>query len=394
MSKTWLVTGAAGFIGSQVVRELAKLFPDDAIRCVDYCSAEIMQLNLGEAFNKHRSILGIRTHYANETSVEMALDADYILHLAAETHVDTSIDEPSLCVENNYREFEMFLRQLRQRGFKGRLVYVSTDEVYGDRAGKLRAAETAAVRCSNVYAATKAGAEQLCMAYCRTYGMDIVITRGANTFGPRQAPEKFVPRSLYLLSQVKPLQLYGAGKATREWLHVEDHAMGVLQAATKGKCGEIYNLGGAFRSTGLALAEMLIRHVFPGASSEEVRNRILFVPDRPGHDMDYRIHSNKAINALEWHMARKPYAQAWAETIQWYLDNEVWLETMQKHGVTTERQGQQLTTIDNPIVVPASIGGTIRGVGRADASQLVAETTQIVYGAEDAGVIRKPSEEQ
>jgi dTDP-glucose 4,6-dehydratase len=302
-----LVTGGAGFIGSHLVDLILADRPDWRVTVLDALTYAGDRRNLDDA-SSHPAFDFVGGDIADpSTAAPLVAGADMVVNVAAESFVDRSIADAGVFVRSNVGGTQVLLDAARRDGI--RVVQVSTDEVYGSvREGVFT--EGSPLRPGNPYAATKAGADLLCRSFHNTYGLDVRIVRGANSFGPRQHPEKAIPTFAVAAIQGKALPVYGDGSNRREWLYVEDFARAILRVAEQGEAGEIYNAGGGQEVSNLELARAIC--ALAGANPELVT----FVDDRPGHDFRYSMAWDR-IAALGW----KPEAmfhQALAATVEWY----------------------------------------------------------------------------
>ncbi len=294
-SKSVLVTGGAGFIGSNYLNYAVPKYPEYRFVNVDLLTyaANRRNLEVENAGNYAFVHADIRDAAAMARVFEEQEPTD-IIHFAAESHVDNSIESPGPFVQTNVLGTEILL-ELTQQYRLNRFHYISTDEVYGSLAlGAPSSLESDALFPNSPYSASKAGGEMLVRAHRETYGIDTIITRGSNTFGPRQHREKFIPLFITNLLSGKKAPLYGTGKNIRNWIYVEDHVRGIDAAFHKGKNGEVYNLGGNTELENGAVALMLAKKL--GVSE----NLIEMVKDRPGHDLRYSLNSSKAKKELGW----------------------------------------------------------------------------------------------
>jgi dTDP-glucose 4,6-dehydratase len=304
-----LVTGGAGFIGSHFVRLLAG--KDVEVVVLDKLTYSGNPANLDGI--EHRFLQGDIAD--SEAVAEAAAGCDAIVNFAAESHVDRSILESFDFVHTQVHGTQTLLEHVRARG--ARFVQVSTDEVYGDLEGGGSSTEDDPLRPSSPYSATKAGGDLLVLGYVRTHGVNASITRGANTYGPHQYPEKFLPLFVTNALDGEPLPVYGDGRQRREWLHVDDHCAAIELALTDGRPGEVYNVGGDEREN----LEMVRRILdLTGADESLVRH----VTDRPGHDRRYSIDDSK-LRGLGW-KREIALEDGLAETFEWYRDNRAWWE--------------------------------------------------------------------
>ncbi len=306
-----LVTGGAGFIGSHFARRLAERGEDVVV--LDKLTYAGNRANLdGVEHEFHQGDIA-----DPDAVTRAALGCDAIVNFAAETHVDRSILGPAEFILTDVLGTQVLLDHARHAQL--RLVHVSTDEVYGDiPLGAPACTEDAPLRTSSPYSASKAGGELQVFAYVRTFGVDAVVTRGANTYGTRQYPEKFLPLFITNALDGQHLPVYGDGRQRREWLHVEDHCDGIELALRRGAAGEAYNISGQERENMDVVRRILD---LTGASPDLVRH----VEDRPGHDRRYAVDSSK-LRALGWSPAHSFDAGGLEETVEWYRGNREWWE--------------------------------------------------------------------
>ena len=313
-----LVCGGAGFIGSTfVARRLTAT--NDTIVVLDKLTYAGNRANLAPL--EADPVLTARLRFVagdicdRPLVRELAGDADAIVNLAAESHVDRSLLDADAFLHTGVEGVHVLLDAVRGADRPVRVVQVSTDEVYGPRL-EGASTEADALRPSSPYAAAKAAGDMLVHAYRVTHGLDTVVTRGSNTYGPRQHPEKFVALSITNSLSDEPVPLYGDGSQVRSWLHVDDHADAISHALDHGAAGEIYNIGGGRPLTNRTMVERVI--VLTGGSPDLIRN----VPDRPGHDVRYAIDGAR-LAALGWH-AQVGLDQGLTQTVAWYGDNVDW----------------------------------------------------------------------
>jgi dTDP-glucose 4,6-dehydratase len=306
-----LVTGGAGFIGSHFVRRLAE--QGDEVVVLDKLTYAGNRSNLeGVEHEFHQGDIA-----DPDAVAEAAAGAQAMVNFAAETHVDRSILGPAEFILTDVLGTQVLLDYARRHGI--RHLQVSTDEVYGDvPLDAPPCTEDGPLRPSSPYSASKAGGDLQVLAYVRTYGVDALITRGANTYGPRQYPEKFLPLFITNAFEGQPLPVYGDGRQRREWLHVEDHCAGIEVALREGEGGEVYNIGGQERENMEVVRRILD---FTGASPDLVRH----VQDRPGHDRRYSVESSK-LRKLGWTPLHSFDTTGLAETVEWYRENRDWWE--------------------------------------------------------------------
>jgi dTDP-glucose 4,6-dehydratase len=325
-----LLTGGAGFIGSNFVHLLLKLRPTYRITNLDVLTYSGNLENLRGLENDPRYTF-VKGDITDEKTVMPLIEScDAIVHMAAESHVDRSILDSRPFVMTNVIGTQTLLDAARRAQSKNgggawmknnRFVYVSTDEVYGSlplENPELKFKETTPLETNSPYSASKAGGDLLARAYHHTFHMDVVTTRCSNNFGPFQFPEKVIPLFVTNLIEGKQVPLYGDGKNVRDWIHVDDHCEGVLTALEKGKAGEVYNFGGNNERSNLELTHEILRLMGKGHDS------IKPVADRPGHDRRYAIDCTKALRELNWKPTRSAWPQALADTINWYKNNEAW----------------------------------------------------------------------
>ena len=306
-----LVTGGAGFIGSQFVRRLVEA--GDQVAVLDKLTYAGNRANLeGVDHDFHEGDI------ADPAAVARAAEGvDAIVNFAAETHVDRSIMGPAEFILTDVLGTQVLLDHARQHGI--RHLQVSTDEVYGDIPLDAEpCTEDAPIRASSPYSASKAGGDLQVLAYVRTYGVDALITRGANTYGARQYPEKFLPLFITNAFEGQHLPVYGDGKQRREWLHVADHCAGIELALRKGEAGNVYNVGGQERENMDVVRRILD---LTGASPDLVRH----VADRPGHDRRYSVDSSK-LSGLGWQPKHSFDSGGLEETVDWYREHRDWWE--------------------------------------------------------------------
>lgn len=310
-----LVTGGCGFIGSQFVR-LALAEGCEVVN-LDKLTYAGNPANVAEVADDPRYRF-VHADIADAGAVREALDGvEVVVNMAAESHVDRSILDPAAFPMTDVVGTAVLLGAARDAGVR-RFVQVSTDEVYGSiPEGAFR--ESDPLDPSSPYSASKAGGDLQALAYHRTYGMDVVVTRGSNTFGPRQYPEKLIPLFVTNLLDGLPVPVYGDGLQVRDWIHVEDHCTGIWTAMTAGRTGEVYNVGGGNERTNLDITRILVDAT--GADDSLIR----YVADRPGHDRRYALATGK-IRALGWVPAHAGFEAALADTVAWYRGNRDWWE--------------------------------------------------------------------
>jgi len=311
-----IVTGGLGFIGSNLIKYLLKKYHDIKIINVDKMGYGSNPANLKDLENDTRYDF-VRGDIADYKLVEKTImDVDAVVNVAAETHVDRSISDPGVFLQSNTIGVFNILEALRRVNRDAKLVQVSTDEVYGDiLEGSFK--EDDRLSPSNPYSASKASADMFCLAYHRTYNLDITITRCANNFGPYQFPEKLIPKTIIRASLNLKIPVYGSGKNIRDWIYVMDHCEALEKALFKGKSGEIYNISAGNEYQNIEVVKRILQIM------DKPEDLIEFVADRPGHDIRYSLDSSKIRNELGWR-PRYSFDEALEETVNWYLDNEKW----------------------------------------------------------------------
>jgi dTDP-glucose 4,6-dehydratase len=337
-TKNLLVTGGAGFIGTNFVRHVLAERPTWRIVNLDALTyagnlANFQDLTPDSAA-RHRFV-----HGAIQDSVLLeqlfSEESFYaVVHFAAESHVDRSIFGPEAFVETNvvgtFRLLEASLKQWQSRGEPEnfRFLHISTDEVYGSLGAEGYFTESTPYDPSSPYSASKAGSDHLVKAYCRTYGLPTIITNCSNNFGPYQFPEKLIPLMILNGIKEKPLPVYGDGKHVRDWLYVVDHCDGLLKVLEQGRLGETYNLGGSAERQNIEVVQLLcdlLDHRLQRAGENSSRRLVQFVADRPGHDRRYAIDASKIERELGWVPAHN-FEDALEATVDWYLNNMDWIE--------------------------------------------------------------------
>jgi dTDP-glucose 4,6-dehydratase len=312
----WLVTGGLGFIGSHFIRLVLRERSNVAVVNLDAVTYAGNPENLRdvETDGRYRFVKGDVCD-AGAVRAALAIGADAIVNFAAETHVDRSILDPQEFLRTDALGTLVLLEAARELAVP-RFLQVSTDEVYGDVA-RGESLETDAVAPRSPYAASKAAADLMALAYHATYGVPIVITRGSNTYGPNQYPEKIVPLFVTNLIDDRPVPVYGDGLQIRDWLHVEDHAKAILHALERGTPGNVYNVAGGAPHTNLELTRELMR-----LCGRSMDTHVKHVTDRAGHDRRYAVSAQK-LNGLGW-KPQIPFADGIAQTVAWYRANEKW----------------------------------------------------------------------
>jgi len=315
--KNILVTGGAGFIGSAFVRYMVQQYPDYNIIVYDKLTYAGNLNNLRPVHDEPNYWFE-RGDIADRETVARVLDEhdiDTVVNFAAESHVDRSILAPDAFIHTDVVGVYILLDEGRKHGLE-RFLHVSTDEVYGDIEGDHFSVETDPFAPNSPYAASKAGGELMVRAYQVTHGMNTVITRGSNTFGPYQYPEKLIPFFVTEAIDDRPLPVYGDGMQTRDWLYVDDHAMGIDLALHKGEAGEAYNLAGENLQHNIDVTRRILKLL------DKPDTLIKYVPDREGHDRRYAMNCDKA-RALGW-QRQYTFDAAVEATVRWYQENETW----------------------------------------------------------------------
>lgn len=330
-----LITGGAGFIGSHVVRQFVNNYPNYHIFNLDKLTYAGNLENLKDIENKPNYTF-IKADITNETFINNLFEKhqfERVIHLAAESHVDRSILHPLAFVNTNVIGTIILLNAFKNTwkdNFKNKLFYhISTDEVYGALGQTGLFTETTTYHPNSPYSASKASSDHFVRAYGETYGIPYVITNCSNNYGPNQFPEKLIPLFINNIINNKPLPVYGDGNYTRDWLYVKDHAMAIDLVFHKGKNLETYNIGGFNEWKNINLVTLLCQQMDKKLNREKGASEklITHVKDRPGHDLRYAIDASKINKELGW----KPsvtFEQGLDKTIDWYLENEVWLKSV------------------------------------------------------------------
>lgn len=312
-----LIAGGAGFIGSNFVRYALDRWPDCSVVVLDKLTYAGNLQNVADVQDNPRFGL-IQGDICSPETVETAMEGcTHVVNFAAETHVDRSILDPDAFLHTNVLGTRVLLESARKLGVK-RYLQVSTDEVYGEIELPDRAAEDDPVRPRSPYAASKAAGDLMTGAYHITYDLPTLVTRGANTYGPYQYPEKILPLFVTNAFESQPLPVYGDGLQMRDWLFVDDHCAGIATVLERGSVGEVYNLGAGHERPNLEVVEGIVRLL--GVDRSLIRH----VPDRPGHDRRYALHIDKA-RALGWepHVA---FEDGLERTVRWYREHRDWWE--------------------------------------------------------------------
>lgn len=349
-----LVTGGAGFIGSAVVRYILNETDHSVVNldCLTYAGNH----DSLDAVNNSGRYKFEQISICNPTAIELVFEKhhpDKIMHLAAESHVDRSIDGPADFIDTNIsgtfnlleaaRKYFNGLCNAEQNKF--RFHHISTDEVYGDleRTNDLFTEQTP-YSPSSPYSASKAASDHLVRAWGRTYGLPVIITNCSNNYGPYHFPEKLIPHVILNAIHGKPLPIYGDGLQIRDWLYVEDHAKALIKVLTEGEISETYNIGGHNEKTNLEVVETicdLLEELAPTKPSGVInyRDLITFVKDRPGHDIRYAIDASKIQRKLGW-VPEETFETGLRKTVQWYLENTSWWERVLSGAYRMERIGK------------------------------------------------------
>lgn len=348
-----LITGGAGFIGSAVIRHIIKN-TDNQVLNVDKLTYAGNLESLIEVENDPKYNFK-QIDICDAEAVGQAFDnfhPDLIMHLAAESHVDRSIDGPAEFINTNIvgtytlleaaRKYWQSLDDSKKATF--RFHHISTDEVYGDLEGTTDLfTETTPYAPSSPYSASKASSDHLVRAWYRTYGLPVVITNCSNNYGPYHFPEKLIPLVILNALDGKPLPIYGKGDQIRDWLYVEDHARALFKVVTEGAIGETYNIGGHNEKQNIEVVRTIcaiLNELKPQSNGQPYESLITFVTDRPGHDVRYAIDATKIKNDLGW-TPEETFDTGIRKTVEWYLNNLEWCRRVQDGSYQRERLGVQ-----------------------------------------------------
>lgn len=358
-----LVTGGAGFIGSAVIRHIINHTRDTVIN--------LDKLTYAGNLESLASVEGSERYHFEQVDICDATEVgrvfethqpDVVMHLAAESHVDRSIDGPSEFIQTNIIGTYVLLEQARrywqelpeERKDLFRFHHISTDEVYGDlphpdtylltsaQSSLPMFSETSAYKPSSPYSASKASSDHLVRAWHRTYHVPVVVTNCSNNYGPYHFPEKLIPLIILNALEGESLPVYGEGQQIRDWLYVEDHARALVTVAKCGKVGETYNIGGHNEKRNIEVVETIcgiLDELVP--RDQPYSNLITYVNDRPGHDMRYAIDAQKIENELGW-TPEETFESGIRKTVQWYLENQDWCQRVQQGNYQRERLGEVL----------------------------------------------------
>jgi dTDP-glucose 4,6-dehydratase len=349
MSKRFLVTGGAGFIGSALVRHVLAT-TDHPVLVVDKLTYA-GNLDSLTPVKDHPRFRFVRADIADAAKIQAVLSdfqPDVILHLAAESHVDRSIDGPAEFVQTNIVGTFMLLQQAlaywrtlpKAKAERFRFHHVSTDEVFGSLDADGLFSEDSPYRPNSPYSASKAASDHLVRAWHHTYGLPVVISNCSNNFGPCHFPEKLIPLTILNALEGKPLPVYGKGENVRDWLYVEDHARALLLIAERGRIGHGYNVGADCQRSNIAVVRAicaLMDELVPDAVGPRER-LITFVADRPGHDLRYAMDARKIRRELGW-IPQETFDSALRKTVEWYLTNRAWWERIRANVYRGERLG-------------------------------------------------------
>ncbi len=334
MKKKIIVTGGLGFIGSNLIGLLIKR--NYFVINIDSVTYSSNYYNVKE-YNGHKNYKFIKCNLNNGKKLS-DIFSKYkpfaIFNLAAETHVDRSIDDPKHFINSNilgvYTLLESF-RKFYKKNLNTRLIHVSTDEVYGDVL-KGRSDEKYSYKPSSPYAATKASSDHIVYSYVRTFKIPAIITNCSNNYGPKQHPEKLIPKLIYNVINNISLPIYGKGKNSREWIHVLDHCEALIRVLEKGKIGESYNIGSNKNLNNIELTKMLLK-IIKKHYAIGINVKIEYVKDRPGHDVRYALNSNKIKKKLKWQPKIK-MTEGLKKTFLWYLNNQSYFKNLNKKDIT------------------------------------------------------------
>lgn len=347
-----LVTGGAGFIGSAVVRHLVRDIGAEVLTFdkLTYAGNIANLADVEHASNHHF----LQADICDAEAVRDAFNQfqpDRIYHLAAESHVDRSIDGPAAFISTNVlgsytlleaaRSYWQDLDAARSEAF--RFLHISTDEVYGSLGADGLFSETTPYDPSSPYSASKAASDHLAVAWNRTYGLPVVVTNCSNNYGPYHFPEKLIPLTIINAIHGRPLPVYGTGANVRDWLYVEDHARALHLIASRGRIGEKYNVGGKSERNNLDVVKAICAILDRVRPKPEPHDTLIeFVADRPGHDFRYAIDTSRVESELGWR-AQETFESGLEKTVLWYLDNEAWWQPIRKTVYAGERLGAKDT---------------------------------------------------
>lgn len=346
-----IVTGGAGFIGSAVIRHIIHNTDDEVLNIDKLTYAgnleSLRDIDQSDRYNFQQIDI------CDKEALEQAFDSfkpNLVMHLAAESHVDRSIDGPAEFINTNIvgtyhllevaRQYWQNLDDLDKQQFK--FHHISTDEVYGDLEGTTDLfTETTPYAPSSPYSASKASSDHLVRAWHRTYGFPILVTNCSNNYGPYHFPEKLIPLVILNALDSKALPVYGKGNQIRDWLYVEDHARALYKVVTEGKIGETYNIGGHNEKQNIEVVKTIchiLDELKPQANDQPYESLITFVKDRPGHDLRYAIDASKIANELNW-TPTETFDSGIRKTVEWYLNNMEWCSRVQDGSYQRERLG-------------------------------------------------------
>ena len=326
--KKVIVTGGAGFIGSNLVKYLLK--KKYFVINIDKLSYSANPYNLKNLY-KNKNYTFFKVDLNNKKKIVKILKKykpEGIFNLAAETHVDRSIDKPKNFIFSNILGTYNLLEAIVSYKKKIKLIHVSTDEVYGDLI-KGRSDEKFPYNPSSPYSSSKASADHLIKAYVRTYKIQAIVTNCCNNYGPNQFPEKLIPKLIFNIINNRALPIYAKGKNSREWMHVQDHCDALLLVYLKGKVGESYNIGSSMNLKNIDIAKKLIKIAKDRTLKINKKVKIKFVKDRPGHDFRYALNNKKILNELGW-KSKIPFHSGLSKTLDWYLNNKIFFKSVSK----------------------------------------------------------------
>lgn len=342
-----LVTGGAGFIGSAVIRLAIRR--GHSVLNVDKLTYAANPENL-KSVETHENYTFAQADICDGPLMATLLESfapDVLLHLAAESHVDRSIDGPAAFIQTNINGTFTLLEAARDYASAGhapsdfRFHHVSTDEVFGSLGPVGAFTETSPYKPNSPYSASKAASDMLVRAWGETYGLDVIISNCSNNYGPYQFPEKLIPVVIEKARTGQPIPIYGNGSNVRDWLHVDDHADALLLIAAKGKSGQTYNVGGHTERSNLDIVTdicAVLDQRFPNAAHGKHASLISFVTDRPGHDQRYAVDCTKIETELGW-TPQTELGQGLAQTIDWYLSHQDWIDAIKARGHAGDRLG-------------------------------------------------------